>query len=202
MRPTDAPALVAGVAAGLTGLVAFLTLHWLWIMPIWFILPVGMLVAGSGGLAVGWAYAELQRGLPKRPWRAAVVVALLGVILLPAFVLAELRGPVFTVTSIGPIQTVSTPEIVARFIGDLLATATLVGALVGGWLGRTRRAALATAVAGFLFALGPGHNIPLIGGTTGVGKEVLILSIATCLAASVLVAGHAWLASSRLVPRS
>src|SRR5262245_58037909 len=39
------------------------------------------------------------------------------------------------------------------------------GGLVGWWLGRTWRAAVATAVTGFVFVLGPGHNIPFIGGT-------------------------------------
>jgi hypothetical protein len=75
----------------------------------------------------------------------------------------------------------------------LLVTATVVGGLVGGWLGRTRRAALATAVAGFIFALGPGHNIPFIGGTPGVGKELAIMTVVTLVAALVLVEGHVWL---------
>jgi hypothetical protein len=72
------------------------------------------------------------------------------------------------------MQTVATSVIVTRFVGELLATATIVGGLIGRWLGHTRRPALATGVAGFVFALGPGHNIPLIGGTPGVGKELAI----------------------------
>ena len=164
-------AFIAGVVAGLAGLLAFLVLHALWLVPIWFILPVGLLVAGGGGLAVGWAYAELRHRLPRRPWTALAVVGVIGVILVPAFVLAELQAPVFTVTPAGPVQTVATSLIVARFVGDLLATATLVGGLVGGWLGRTRRAALATAVAGLVFALGPGHNIPFLGGTPGWARS-------------------------------
>ena len=46
-------AVMAGVLAGIAGLLAFLVLHALWIVPIWSILPVGLLVAGGGGLAVG-----------------------------------------------------------------------------------------------------------------------------------------------------
>src|SRR5262245_21006074 len=95
-----------------------------WTMPIWFILPIGVVIAGSGGSAVGWAYAELRERLPRRPWRTLAVVGVIGVILLPAFVLAELRGPVFTDTANGPLQTVTTSAIVARFVGDVLATAT------------------------------------------------------------------------------
>jgi hypothetical protein len=193
MNHTATAAYIAGAMAGIAGLLTFLALHALWIIPIWFILPVGLLVAGVGGLAVGWAYAELRWRLPRRPWAALAVVGVIAVILLPAFVLAELQGPVFTVTAAGPVQTVETSIIVLRFVGELLATATIVGGLVGWWLGRTRRAAVATAVAGFVFALGPGHNIPFIGGTPGVGKELAIMTAVTLVAALVLVEAHAWL---------
>jgi len=52
-------------------------------------------------------------------------------------------------------------------------------------------------VAGFVFALGPGHNIPFIGGTPGVGKELAIMTAVTLVAALVLVEGHAWLSTGR-----
>jgi hypothetical protein len=194
MNHTDTAARIAGALAGIAGLLAFLALHALWIVPIWFILPVGLVMAGGGGLAVGWAYAELRWRLPRRPWTALAVVGVIALILLPAFVLAELHGPVFAVTRSGPVQTVATSIIVLRFVGELLATATIVGGLAGWWLGRTRRAALATAVAGFIFALGPGHNIPLIGGTSGVAKELAIMASVIGVSALVLVEGHAWLA--------
>jgi len=193
MNSTETAALIAGVLAAVAGLLTFLALHALWIVPIWFILPVGLLVAGGGGLAVGWAYAELRWRLPPRPWTALAVVGLISIILLPAVVLAELQAPVFTVTPAGPVQTVATSMIVLRFVGELLVTATIVGGLVGWWLGRTRQAALATAVAGFIFALGPGHNIPFIGGTPGVGKELAIMTAVTLVAALVLVESHSWL---------
>jgi hypothetical protein len=193
MNHIDRAAGIAGAVAGIAGLLAFLMLHALWIVPIWFILPVGLLVAGAGGLAVGWAYAELRWQLPRRPWTTLAVVGLIAVMLAPAVVLAELQAPVFTVTAAGSVQTVATSIIVARFVGELLATATIVGGLVGRWLGRTRGAALATALAGFVFALGPGHNIPFIGGTPGVGKELAIMTAVTLVAALVLVEGHAWL---------
>jgi hypothetical protein len=197
MNQTDKAALIAGAVAGIAGLLAFLVIHALWIVPIWFILPVGLLLAGGGGLAVSWAYAELKSHLPRRPWTALAVVSMIALILLPAVVLAELHGPVFSVTPAGPVQTVATSVIVARFVGELLATATIVGGLVGWWLGHTRRAALATGLAGFVFALGPGHNIPFIGGTPGVGKELAIMTAVTFVSALVLVKGHIWLATRR-----
>jgi hypothetical protein len=179
MSQTDKATLIAGALAGLAGLLAFLALHVLWIVPIWFILPVSLFLAGSGGLAVGWAYAELKSRLARRPWTTLAVVGLIALILGPTVVLAELHGPVFTGTLADPVPTVAPWVIVARFVGELLATATIVGGLVGRWLGHTRRAALATGVAGFVFALGPGHNTPLIGGTPGVGKELAIITVVT-----------------------
>ena len=201
MYRTDKAVLIAGALAGIAGLLAFLVLHALWIVPIWFILPVGLLVAGAGGLAVGWAYAELRWRLPRRPWTPLAVSSVIGVILFPAFVLAELQAPVFTVTPAGPVQTVATSVIVARFVGELLAAATIAGGLVGAWLGRTRRAALATAIAGFVVALGPGHNIPFLGGMPGVSKELAILAAVTLVCALVLVEGHALLSIGRSARR-
>ena len=69
-------ALIAGGLAGVAGLLVFLTVHHFWIKPIWFILPPGAVIAGLGGLAVGWAYAEIRAGLPPRPWTALAVMAL------------------------------------------------------------------------------------------------------------------------------
>jgi hypothetical protein len=99
--------LIAGVTAGMAGLFVFLILHHLWIVPIWFILPFGVVVAAVGGAA--------------------------------------------------------------------------------GWLiGRSGQAAMATAVAGFIYALGPGHNIPLVGGTPGVGKELVIMAAVVVVSALIL----------------
>jgi hypothetical protein len=126
-------------------LLAFLIVHTLWIMPIWFILPLGLVIAGAGGLAVGWSYAELCNRLPKRPWTAPAIVVVISVILLPALLLAELRQPMFTISPAGVINlAIGVPEAVMRFIGELLLTATLTGGLLGWWLGRTWRAAGAT----------------------------------------------------------
>jgi hypothetical protein len=77
------------------------------------------------------------------------------------------------------------------FVFDLLLTATVIGGL-GGWLiGRTMRAALATALAGFVFALGPGHNVPFLGNTPATGKGIALLIVILLVASIVLVEGHA-----------
>ena len=192
MKHQDIGALVAGLLAGIVGLITFLVIHALWILPIWFILPIGVVIASLGGLAVGWAYAEVQHRLPKAQWRLLAVVGLIALILTPSVVIAEVRPSMVIVTATGQEATMDTSEMVVRFIGELLVTATLVGGLLGAWLGRTRRAIFAMAVAGFIFALGPGHNIPFIGGTSGVAKEIAIMLIVIFVSALVLVEGHAW----------
>ncbi len=189
------PALIAGVLSGIAGLAVFLVVHALWILPIWFIAPPGLILAGAGGLAVGWAYAEMLPRLPRRPWTAPAVVGLIAAILAPAVILAQLRAPLFAISGMTGVLVAPIPVVVARFVLELLASVLLVGGLIGWWLGRTRRAALATALAGFIFALGPGHNIPIIGGTPSVGKEIAIMTAIVVVSALVLVETHAWLSA-------
>jgi hypothetical protein len=193
------PALVAGAAAGIAGLLVFLALHALWIVPIWFILPAGLPFALVSGAAMSWAYAELHPALPGRPWTVLAVMGLVAATLLPAITLAELRPALFVETPAGAIPTKPIPILVARFVGELLPTATIVGVLAGWRLGRTRRATAAMALASFLFALGPGHNIPFIAGTPGVGTVLALLVPVIAASALVLVESHAWLMASELL---
>lgn len=185
--------LIAGILSGIAGLLVFLTIHHFWITPIWFILPFGLMIAAVGGAAVGWAYGELLPHLPPRPWTALAMIALISIILLPSIVLAELRRPVFDISGEEAVLAVSIGRVTLIFILELLVTSTIMGALLGWLIGRTSQAALATAVAGFSFALGPGHNIPLIGGTTGVAKELAIMTAVIVVAVLALVIAHAWL---------
>lgn len=146
---------------------------------------------------MGWAYVQLRPALPPRPWTSPAVMGLVAATLLPAFALAELRPAPFVETPTGAIPTEPIPMLAARFVGELLATATIIGGLAGWRLGRTRNAAAAMALASFLFALGPGHNIPFIGGTRGVGTALALLAAAVAASALVLVEGHAWLTAPR-----
>lgn len=186
--------LLAGALAGAAGLLVFLGLHQLWIRPIWFILPLGLLIAVAGGLAAGWAYAELYAGLPARPWRLFAWMGLISLTLLPAIVLAQLRPPMFTGTGASARLTVSVPHAVFIFVVELLLAAGALGGLAGWLIGRTRRAALAMALAGLAFALGPGHNVPFLGNTPAAGKGLILLAAVIAAAATVLVEGQAALA--------
>jgi hypothetical protein len=185
----------AGAVAGIAGLVVFLALHHLWVVPIWFIAPVGAVMAAAGGAAVGAAYVELLPQLPRRPLTVLAVVAGVAAMLVPSIVFAELGGPMYDVAADGEAALlVPVSDAVTAFVIELLATTTLAGAVLGGLVGRTRRATATTALAGFALAVGPGHNIPLLGGTSAATRELVILAVVALVASVVLVEAHAWLA--------
>ena len=190
---TPKQALVAGVLAGIAGLLVFLAVHHLWIVPIWFILPPGLVLAGLGGLAVGWAYGEVHPRLPPRPWRHVAWSGFVGLTLVPAFVLAELRPALFDAGTGELMPGMSVGGVATHFAAELLLPATIVGA-VGGRLLAGNRAACITGLAGLVFALGPGHNIPLLGGTPGAAKGAILLLAIVAVSTVVLVECHAWLA--------
>jgi hypothetical protein len=191
-------ALISGALAGIVGLLVFLMLHALWILPIWFILPGGLVFALVGGVAMGWAYAQLRPTLPPHPSAALVMMVVVAAALLPAIVLAQLRPTLFVETPTGAIPTEPIPMLIARFVAELLVTATIVGGLIGWWLRRTRRAVAAVALASALFALGPGHNIPFLGGTRGVGTELALLAAVIVVSTLVLVESHRLLTALRM----
>lgn len=189
-----AASVQAGVAAGLVGLATFLVVHHLLIVPIWFVAPVGAILAAAGGAAVGAAYAELRPHLPPRPWTAFGVAGLIAVVLLPALVVAELRGPIYDLD--GTLLVPPTEAILDVVVG-LLGSATVVGAAVGLLVGRSRRAAGMMAVAGLALAIGPGHNIPMLAATPAVRTELIILGVVMAVASIALVE-----VQSRLVRRA
>lgn len=159
-----------------------------------FIAPAGALVASAGGVAVGAAYAELVPHLPRRPWTAIALIVVIGVVLFPAFVIAELRGPIFAIEGDGGgTFLVPGAEAVVDVVVGLLGSATIAGGGLGWLIAGNRRAAGTTALAAFAFALGPGHNIPLLGGTPAVAKELAFLAAVVGVASVVLVEAHAWL---------
>src|SRR5574341_165388 len=190
--------LIAGMSAGVAGLLVFLVIHHFWIKPIWFILPIGLVIAVIGGLAAGWAYSELHPHLPGRPWTILAWATLVSLTLAPAVVLAQLSRPLFIGTGENATLTVSAKQAMIIFICNLLLTTTVTGGL-GGWLiGGTKQAALATALAGFVFALGPGHNIPFLGNTPATGKGIFLLLAVILSASAVLVEVQAALAGGKL----
>ena len=186
--------LIAGLFSGIAGLLVFLTIHHFWIRPIWFILPPGLFIAALGGLAVGWAYSEIQTALPPRPWTTFAVSAIVALTLTPAILLAQLRPPPLDISTGAIIDGSSMGVVIARIVIELLLTATIVGAFIGWLLVRTPQAAFAMALASLVFAIGPGHNIPLLGNTPAVGKGIVLLIAIIATSAIVLVEGNVLLA--------
>ncbi len=135
--------------------------HQLWIKPIWFIAPAGLAIAIAGGLAIGWSYFHLRSGLPAGPWRTPAVFGVVTALLAPGMLLSFTHGPLFDLATAKVVAGQGT--VAMRFALELLLPACLGGALAGWWLGRSLSAAIATALAGLAFALGPGHNIPMFG---------------------------------------
>jgi hypothetical protein len=88
------------------------------------------------------------------------------------------------------IANVSIAQAGIIFIRDLLLPATVIGGLVGWLIGRTKRAVLATALAGFFFAVGPGHNVPFLGNQPATGKGIILLVAIVLSASIVLVKVH------------
>ena len=107
-------------------------------------------------------------------------------ILAPAILLAELSSPLIDPATLS-IPPGGGVRAATHFTLELILTAALMGALIGWVLGHSRQAALATAVAGLAYALGPGHNIPLLGNTPAAGKGILLLLAITLVSAFVLV---------------
>lgn len=181
-----------GVLAGLVGFVVFLLLHAVWIRPIWFVAPLGIVIAGIGGVAVGWAFADVKPSLPTGVigrWIAVGIGAVL--VLIPTMILVQLSDPYVPVVD-GVVRTaaVDVTLLAVRFVVELIVVTAITGASVGWLLTHRRRSALAVSAASVALALGPGHNIPffhLASQPTATWTSLLLLLAAIASASVVLV---------------
>jgi hypothetical protein len=191
--------LAAGTLSGIAGLMVFLAVHALWIVPIWFVAPIGLVLAIAGGVAMAWALNELRPHLPARPLTAPAILILMTVVLTPPALLAEFRDPMFVVSPAGEaVPAMGVGRMATLFVLELMVMSAVVGAMIGWLLGRRRQAAIAMAVAGLVFALGPGHNLPFLGGTEGVWKGYALLLLPAVVAAVVLVEVTHWTGGARM----
>ena len=186
-------ALVSGSLAGLAGLVVFLVIHAVWIVPIWSVAPLGALVAAVGGVAVGRAYEEHRRLIPGGGLGRVTAVSLAGaLVLLPAEPIALVFAPsdsrLLFSNSIG--QDAATLLVVGFVV--FIALAAVIGAALGAWLGRSAGSAAITGLAAVAFAIGVGHNAPFLGASPVAIKMWVIMLAATVAAAVVLVVAD-WL---------
>jgi hypothetical protein len=157
-------------------------------MLIWFIAPLGAVFAGVGRIVIGRAYGELKSALPQGILRVGSVIVAAAAALLPSIPLAELREPLFTPSSGDPVLSVGVKQADLHFIPKRPLPAALIGAGLGRHASRTHRAALSVASASLVFALGPVHNIPFLGGTPAAGLGWAIL-FAVVICASIVLVG-------------
>ena len=184
--------LWAGGIAGIAGLITFLVVHHFTISPIWFIFPVGALMAAAGGAAVGWAFELMQPRLPASLLLASLVFALLLTLTqVPGFLLSSRREPILDMET-ATFLPGRGREAAGRFVLDLFLTAGLVGGLLGWWLGGTPAAALRMAVAALAYSVGPGHNIPFFAGTSGCGKMWAIMLLVILASALTFAGALVW----------
>lgn len=175
--------MIAGTLAGVAGFAAFLVVHAIWILPIWFIAPMGLVIAALGGACVGWAYDIHRNHLPRSSWgRIVAVFAAATLVLLPAEPLA------LTHRNLDMRDTAQTALDTSLLAGALfLVSAALIGAAGGALLGRTVRAAAVTAFAAVAFAIGIGHNAPFIGSGYAAVKLWTLMLVASFVASTTLV---------------
>lgn len=178
-----------GIIAGLVGLAVFLVLHAVWIVPIWYVVPIGIPAAAIGGAAAGWAFTHvgptLPRGLVAR-WLAVAVGTI--VILTPTLLLIWLRGPLIPIVdgSAQPVASADVPALIGRFVVELVVMTGVTGAVLGWLITRRLRGSVAVSAAAVAFALGPGHNIPFfpLTGDFPATKTGLLLVLAVVVSSS------------------
>ena len=126
------------------------------------------------------------------------VAAVFAGTLVPSILVAQLRGPIFAMGADGggALLVPATDALLDILVG-LFGVSAVTGAALGSLIGRSHHAARTTMAAAVALALGPGHNIPLLGGTPAVGKELAILGAVVVVAAVVLVETGAWLSRYR-----
>lgn len=80
--------LLSGALSGLISFLAFMIIHHITIVPIWFVFPLGIVLAIGGGMAVSWAYGEFKHRFSLPPIAVLAVIAIVFATLLPAFLIA------------------------------------------------------------------------------------------------------------------
>ncbi|MFD1513539.1 hypothetical protein [Halomarina rubra] len=180
-----------GVLAGLVGCGVFLVLHALWILPIWFVAPVGVVVAGLGGALVDVAFRTVEPRLPAGLFGRSLALCVGSVlVLVPTVALVQVGAP-YLPTVDGAVRTaaVDVPAVALRFVVEFLLVTALAGAGVGWLLTRRRRGALAVAAGAVAIALGPGHNLPFFQVAVHPGPTLTayLLTLVPLVVASVVL---------------
>ncbi|MCW5874567.1 MAG: hypothetical protein KIS88_07975 [Anaerolineales bacterium] len=180
---------MAGALAGLAGFLAFLLIHQVLIVPIWFIAPFGAVVAVLAGLLVAWAFEALRPRLPRNIWLAVLAfTALLTLTQVAAYFASSVQEPIANMVFRNQALPGKLGTILARFAIDLFLTSAIVGGLLGLLVGRSKQAAGRMALAALGFAIGPGHNTPFFAGVASSQGTLWALISGAIVAAGVVFA--------------
>lgn len=157
-------------------------------MPIWFIAPLGIVVAALAGLLVAWAFEALRPRLPHNTWLAVLAfVALLTLTQLAAYAVSSVQHPFIDYLWGGNRVLPGFEGVVySRFAVDLFVTSAVAGALAGWLVGRSKQAAGRMAVAALGFAVGPGHNTPFFAGVAASTSTLWALMLGAIVVAGVV----------------
>jgi hypothetical protein len=171
--------LVAGAVAGGVALIAFVSLHAAWIVPIWGML--GMLpVAALLGALAAWSFESTvaRGGAPPDPLQGLAFAALLLVTLIPTLAVGLVAGPVDR-------DRITVPAVVLPLLLAAPAGA-LVGVLVAG-----PSAGVALGVAAVALSLTLGHNLPFFPiGSPGWEKAIALVAVPELVAGVAFVAAR------------
>ena len=167
--------LIVGASTGVFGLVAFGTAHALLILPIWTRLAGGLPFALAAGVALAWAFEELNR---TRGWRSALDGVRFGAIMFSTLA---------PVTAFDTALRLSGADRGATLVTVIdVALALAAGAATGWLLARTRRSALVFAVATLALMLVSAGPLPLAQSARGAQLAIAIAPI--CLLAGATLA--------------
>jgi hypothetical protein len=156
---------VAGALAGSAALLAFVSLHAVWILPIWGML--GMLpVAALLGALAAWSFESIAApGAPPAPLEGLALSALLLVTLVPTLAAGMLVGPVDR-------DRITVPAVVLPLLLAAPAGAA-IGLLLGG-----PPAGIALGLAAVALAMTLGHNLPFFPiGSPGWEKAIALVAV-------------------------
>ena len=186
------------MVSGLAGLATFLTIHALWITPIWNVAVIGVVIAGGGGVITARCYSLAHRLVPVRPLSWLVVFGVVAVTLVPCVVMTGLLPPLLEAENGQVVHPINVPWLVTGFFAYLLVPAAAVGATMGWLVTRRGSGAALFAGMGLLMAIGPGHNLPLFGAASGSQLfKAMVLTFAPMAVAAVVLTEAAALQTVR-----
>lgn len=179
------PTIVAGAFAGSVALVVFVTVHAIWIVPIWAMLSMLPVAALVGALAAWPFEAIAQRGaVPAAPFDGLAYALMLLATLMPAAVFGAFAGPVDR-------EHISASAVLVPLLLAAPAGAAMGGAMAGS------SGALALSLAALALALTLGHNLPFFPiGSYGWEKAFTLVASVELAGGAAFTVARALLASS------